>query len=87
MRHVSKKKAAVFASAVVTGPTEGFIGDPPQQFSVVGRGTDGQPFPAVVTGWRSSNSAIASIDATGLLTNLTEGEVTVQALVAGTWWD
>lgn len=87
MRHFSKKKAPVFASAVVSGPAEGFIGDPPQQFSAVGKDQYGQPFPAVVTGWRSSNSAIASIDATGLLTNVEVGEVSIQALVAGTWWD
>ena len=87
MRHLSKRKAAVFATASVVGPAEGYIGDPPAQCSVVAKDTLGRPMPAAVTGWRSSNALITSIDAAGMLTDLTEGEVTIQALVAGTWWD
>ena len=85
MKHVSKKKPPVLASVVVSGPAEGYIGDPPQQCSAAGVDQYGNPFPITVSGWRSSVSTIASITSSGLLTDLTEGTVDIEAQVAGIW--
>lgn len=87
MQHFSRKKPPVLVSAFVTGPAEGYIGDPPSQCVLNGKDQYSKPLAVTAVAWRSSNPVIASVDAVGRLTDLTEGEVQIEGQSPdGRWW-
>lgn len=87
MANHRSKKHQVVTTVQLSVPAEGFIGDPPQQCLVTAiLDQAGHPVTISVTGWRSSDPAIAAVDIHGSLVDLTEGDVEVQAQVDGRWW-
>jgi YVTN family beta-propeller protein len=53
------------------------------QFNATARNVDGEPVAGKVFSWASSNTSVASIDATGLVTAAGNGEVTITSTVDG----
>jgi predicted transcriptional regulator len=77
----SKKKAPVPTTVTVTGASEGFIGDPGTPWSAVVIDQYGAVMPssAYTITWASSDPAIATVDAAGKVTAVTEGDVIIEA--------